>query len=499
MAAVSAIHALLIGIDDYEPSRFPDGQPIRPLLGAVNDVARMRRFLQEGPFAVPTERIRELVSPHPWAHRAASGDAELPTRENLVREIRALPDRAAPGDRVLIHYSGHGARLPTAVPEVKGPSARDECLVPCDAGAVGRGFLRDVEVHALLQELAERGLFVTMVLDCCHAGGLTRTGPRTNVRGLGDLPYPPDRQSALGSWSSLTILAPPLRPAAPGPVMRALDPTPGSFPLPVGCAVLAACLPTELAKERVIAGGAVQGVLTHCLAQVLAESTPPYVWGQVHRRVRAAVRGLDPLQTPVLRGDEESELAGDWMPPEMRKAPSRRRASADGDRADGFQGVARTCGPAADLAAAVHTELFALAVVDDWRRRDRRLPVRPGRVPVGSLLCLVVRNDSNRALELAVLDLRPDRTIHRLHPFPGDGDTATLDPGAEVPVFARAELPDGWYEGHDRLKIIVAEGAFTTEPMERPGSGEPCPRALSPGGERWGARSLDLTIVRAIG
>lgn len=495
---MSALHALLIGIDRYLPARFPDGLPIRALLGAVNDVVRIRRFLEDGPFAVPVDRIRELISPQPSALRAKVGDDALPTLENLVREIRTLADRAAPGDRVLIHYSGHGARLPTAVPEVKGPSARDECLVPCDAGAAGGGFLRDVEIHALLQELAARDLSVTLVLDCCHAGGVTRTLRGSNIRGLGDLPYRPG-VSSLGSWASLAGLARPSGAAGEGPATRELDPAPGAFPLPVGCVALAACLPTELAKERMLGSEGFQGALTHFLAHTLDGSMPPYVWGEVHRRVRDAVRGVDPNQTPVLRGNEESQLGGAWLPPESREAPSPRRVSWGGDEAEQFAAVARMDGPCPDLAAAVRTELFALAAVEDWRREDRRMPVDPGRVPVGSLLCLVVRNDSDRTLELAVLDLRPDRSIHRLHPYPGDGDTTTLDGRSEVPVFARAELPDALDEGHDRLKIFVAEGSFTTKPIERPGPGKPAPRPLSPGGERWGARNLDLTIVRPAG
>lgn len=615
---MTAVHALLIGIDHHEPARFADGLPIRPLLGAVNDVARMRWFLESGPFAVPAERIRELVSPQPWGWRASRREVALPTRENLVLEIRSLGDRGAPGDQVLIHYSGHGARLPTAVPEAKGPAARDECLVPSDVGAAGGGFLRDVEIHALIQELAAKGLVVTLILDCCHAGGLTRSWLRSHVRGLGELPFQAPPESPLGSWTELATrlcatAAVPAREEG-SKAWRRLDPEPGWFPMPHGCVMIAACRSTELAREYLFGGEGYNGALTHLLLRTLGDSQAALTYRELHHRLVGRVRSLSHQQTPALRGEGDgifmtgeqriarpehsAALRSELVDPASSLQVSRvrmvardrsntdhprewsqlRKCLADGaspllmlaERSDPepdltleldspgcvrilegqgrstsgdpvelatagavariidrlrhlahYLAVRRLTGPGngAMLARSVEVELFALARIEDWQRLPRRVPVNPSEVPIGSLLCLLIRNLAEHELSIAVLDLRPDWEIQRIHPYPGDGDSATLDAGAEQPVFFRAELPEGMDEGRDRLQLLIATRPMATQPLEHAAaglvSGAPSDRdppvvASVDGGAaggsersvgastagRWGVQTFDLVLRR---
>ncbi len=353
---MSTLHALLAGVDRYDPGRLATGIPIPPLSGAVHDVERMEAFLLAAPLSVPVERIRKLVSPA-WAPDTAPPvPDDLPTCRNLVREIRGLAERAEPGDQVLIHYSGHGVRVPTALPELKGEAGWDECLVACDAGApgaVGRGLLRDSEVHLLLRDLAVAGLQVCLVLDCCHSGGATRAIDHGKVRGLPDARLAVPERSLLGSWDELGTV---LRGGASAPTageaaLRSLASAGGRFPAPEGCVVLAACRANELAREYPFEGRP-SGALTHFLLEATGELGIRPTYRELHRCLQARIRTRFEQQSPVLEGDGDLlflgrerwpglrsvgvlEVAGD-PPAHVRLAAGRAQGVREGARFDIF-------------------------------------------------------------------------------------------------------------------------------------------------------------------
>ena len=311
---MSALHALLIGIDRYRPQRLPDGGCISDLHGCVRDVERMEEFLRGTVLAVPAERIRKLISPHSMPGSAPPGSADRPTYRNLVRELAALGERAARGDRVLVHYSGHGGRLPTVLPRVKGETGWDECLVPCDAAEPSEGgdFLRDIELHALVRELSEKGLQVILVLDSCHSGGALRgseggAAREAGVRSIGQVRF---RRSAGpahgGSWQALADRWP----ASHEATHRDLRFLSGWFPLPGGCVLLAACRPNELAREYGFDGAGTSGALTHFLLEASALAASPPALRDLHRRVLARIHSWCHDQTPVLEGDGNIGLGG---------------------------------------------------------------------------------------------------------------------------------------------------------------------------------------------
>jgi hypothetical protein len=305
------LHALLVGIDHYQPKRLPDGCLISDLHGCVRDVERMEEFLRAEPLAIPAERIRKLVSPHARPGVSRPAPADLPTYRNIVRELQALGRRAAPGEQVLVHYSGHGGRLQTVVPEIKGEAGWDECLVPCDAAeSHGEGgFLRDIELHALVRDLAEKGIQVTLLLDSCHSGGAFRGGDSEKteggVRSIGQIRGAGGQGPARGgSWNELAGLCS----AAPKVAHRDLKVLSGWFPPPVGCSLLAACRPNELAREYSFDGAGTSGALTHFLLETarLAGSQPNL--RDLHRRILAKIHTWCRDQTPVLEGDGDLGL-----------------------------------------------------------------------------------------------------------------------------------------------------------------------------------------------
>lgn len=669
------LHALLVGIDRYRPRRLADGSRIPDLQGCVNDVERMEAFLQGPPLSVPAERIRKLVAPGatPFGDRREPAAEELPTYRNLIRELEALAERAGEGDQVLLHYSGHGARVPTVIPGKKGAAGRDECLVPCDAGEPGSGFVRDVELYEVLRRLAGRGVRATLILDCCHSGGVTRELPRGNVRGLGDVSVATRPASLLGAWEDLAETLPKGSREPGGGDLETRDPggdggtsrreryrhvrfEPGWFPQPDGCVLLAACRPTELAREHLFDGGVWSGALTHFLLQAVGDlgSRPTYRW--LHHRLLGRIRSLFGAQTPVLEGDGELQFLGRriWPAgrgivvlrvegdgperrvelaagraqglrrgarvslagPEGRAAPvgpaasgsrpeleltkvgattcwaeagrtgarngagasgpgiepgdlmelvdpgpgaqpfpvrllppeegpaaheewlgrlrqaledsSRRRLELAFEGGPGFEaeagfqvgiagrGVLRILDPSGEpvphlgdpisvsdpgsmerilerldhlarfkererlhnpstsspLAGKLRADLYRLGSIDDWEGPEGRHPLPDGaRVADGTLLCLLVRNDSRRELNFAVLDLQPDWGVTRVHPGPREGAYSLLEPGTEQAVFLRAGLPDWIREGRDRLKVLAATGPLDVDSLELPALG----------------------------
>jgi hypothetical protein len=104
-------HALIIGISQYaDPAT-------SPLPGARIDRQSATQMAQA--MQVPLENIAYLQDAQ------ASGEA--------IRDaLRALNDRVQEGDRVFIHYSGHGTRF-------KDPAANGcvEALLAYDGGAAG--------------------------------------------------------------------------------------------------------------------------------------------------------------------------------------------------------------------------------------------------------------------------------------------------------------------------------------------------------------------------
>ncbi|KAL8312992.1 hypothetical protein RB593_001622 [Gaeumannomyces tritici] len=97
-----------------------------------------------------------------------------PTYENIVRVLADVPNYAKENDLVYIHYSGHGGQASTVFAKLKKNNDDiDHSLLPPDIALV-RKYLRDVELGALLQDIVEVGVVLTVVLDCCHSGGAIR-------------------------------------------------------------------------------------------------------------------------------------------------------------------------------------------------------------------------------------------------------------------------------------------------------------------------------------
>ncbi|GAB3942453.1 hypothetical protein GCM10028805_07130 [Spirosoma harenae] len=151
--APAAKHGLLIEIGQYPPGRKG--------LGTNRDIYWMTQTLNRQGFSV------RLLANHD-----ARAIAIRNVLDSLVRQCR-------PGDKVVIHYGGHGTQLPDQ-PDGDEKDHLDEALVPYDAPlptiagyAQSTLFIRDDELGLYLDRLRRAvgpSGHVLLLLDTCYSG-----------------------------------------------------------------------------------------------------------------------------------------------------------------------------------------------------------------------------------------------------------------------------------------------------------------------------------------
>jgi hypothetical protein len=155
--------AVLVGVADY-----PD--PANKLDGPVNDVFAVSAALQELGF--PVDGIRVVLN-------------DRATGPGIRERLQWLLEEARDGDQLFFFFAGHGAQVPGYGRDSE-VDRLDECLVPYDFDWKPGDGIADDELAALYGQLPY-GCQFTIMLDCCHAGGMAR-GTALRARGLA----PPD-------------------------------------------------------------------------------------------------------------------------------------------------------------------------------------------------------------------------------------------------------------------------------------------------------------------
>ena len=159
--------ALLIGNNAY---------PKAPLGGCVNDVNLIKNYLKQY-LNVPLDHIRALR------------DA---TRETLINAFYDLRDdeRIKPDDNILIHFSGHGSSYDTRdyFTTFASKAGSIEAICPVDRGD-SIPDISERELNSILSELrAAKGPNITIILDCCHAGGAVRSFDKSDTNAIRYIP-----------------------------------------------------------------------------------------------------------------------------------------------------------------------------------------------------------------------------------------------------------------------------------------------------------------------
>jgi hypothetical protein len=309
---MTSLHALLIGVDNYRLGRSNDLRLRYPdLRGSVRDIHQVCDFLLSR-VGVRPEQLQLLTASNPVSATEDESPEQpeaLPTYENMVAALQRLTHECAPGDQVYIHYSGHGGRAPTVVPDRKGPRGLDEALVPLDIHRPGSRYLRDVELAFIFQRMVERGLRLTVVLDSCHSGGAVR-GARAADIGVRGVDFV---DSTSRPNTSLVASSQELAdnwPRVSGETTRGVLMGSSWLPEPRGYLVLAACTDSQSAYEFPFEGIERNGALTYCLLDTLRTYGTDLNAGMVYDRVLAKVHSKFEQQTPQLQGDAQRSLFG---------------------------------------------------------------------------------------------------------------------------------------------------------------------------------------------
>ena len=303
----SKFYALLIGINYYESiETYP--QLYKNLGGCVGDIDLVESYLQET-LKIPSEHIWKLTAPieesnELSAFRSAQGNV-LPTYENIVKAFAELTAAANPGDRIYIHYSGHGGRAVTIFPELEGAQRQDESIVPMDIGRANGRYLRDVEIATLIKRLTEKNCITTVIFDSCHSGGATRgdcaiRGNENNAIDDADRSKESlvaSREELLSNWQTLTQADPEL--------------SAGWLPNANDYVFLAACRPSEFAYEYAVNGGQRNGALTYWMLDTLTSSTSVLTYKSLYSRIKGMIQSKFPQQLPMLMGNGDREVFGD--------------------------------------------------------------------------------------------------------------------------------------------------------------------------------------------
>ncbi|PBK90851.1 hypothetical protein ARMGADRAFT_295097 [Armillaria gallica] len=180
----SRVWAVLIGIDAY-------GYPTYPLRGCVADALAMKQYLVED-LLVPKERIQSLLGCHDTSPTDVS---PIPSRANIVGTLLSLitNPNIERGDPIIIYFAGHGSRYRSSdyydnevpdddkEPDDERSHKYIEALCPTDrdsgeSSGTPIPDISDRELNTVLSQLSRtKGHQITVILDCCHAGSLTRT------------------------------------------------------------------------------------------------------------------------------------------------------------------------------------------------------------------------------------------------------------------------------------------------------------------------------------
>ncbi|KEF52908.1 uncharacterized protein A1O9_10814 [Exophiala aquamarina CBS 119918] len=242
--------AILIGINFYPGNK--------SLKGCVHDVTSIAAFLTD---SAPPMDIKVFTASQP-SDPSANGPPEesdlLPTYDNITRELRSINSQARAGDAVYIHYSGHGADRQSLQLTGQDPhiGTEDFALVLYD-GPHGMKKLPGSELARLLKAMVDKKLAVTLVLDCCFSGSVTRHGVKrtSTVRSI-------DFDSTIDDACSS------LPPRSRGP-LRDGRIVPHWLVNPDGYTILCACGPYEIAEEFEFEDGTFHGALSYFLLRAL--------------------------------------------------------------------------------------------------------------------------------------------------------------------------------------------------------------------------------------
>jgi len=157
--------ALIIAINKYNPpanyqpastsrSKFPD------LDGCINDGRAMHSIILSK-FQFNAAKVDTLFN-------------EAAGRAAILKAMNDLLTKSKSNDIAFIYYAGHGSQVSNSLS--KEEDKKDESIVPSDTWKEGVEDIRDKELAKIFNAFIDKGVKLTVIMDCCHSGSLSR-GP----------------------------------------------------------------------------------------------------------------------------------------------------------------------------------------------------------------------------------------------------------------------------------------------------------------------------------
>ncbi|KAJ8112229.1 hypothetical protein OPT61_g5356 [Boeremia exigua] len=284
--------ALVIGVNHYS-------NPEEHLKGAVNDANLVKEYLE---ISVPTNlNIVSLTASSPSIIRGPPCEPPniWPTCNNTLSQLEQIIKNANSGDRVFMYFAGHGAHIPKSSTHALVLLSRDGCE---------KEYLRINSIYKRVDEMIDKGLNVTLILDCCFSGAIVRGDDEQiniRVRSLDyDLNVPIYRAQELASTN-----------------IEASDNTRSAVmqrswnEYARGFMVLCACAPDERAYEIQLHGKS-QGLFTHYLIHalnLLFKSGLSLTHFAVHEQISTSLHAHWSRQTPMRYGKTDHMLFGESL------------------------------------------------------------------------------------------------------------------------------------------------------------------------------------------
>jgi hypothetical protein len=278
-------YAILIGINAY---------PDRPLQGCVRDVQNIKTYLEGVLNSIHIQMFTATKSANPESTNPTEDPILWPTYHNVTSALEKATTLAKAGDVVYIHYSGHGTRG-TPCSEFSNKSTGDLALVLLNKGKENDvRYLWGPRLALSLKAMVDKGLVITLVLDCCFSASVYRRDD-PSVRFL---PYDAEIDSEF-----LLDLERGTEDGAGGLASREASMLPNWLINPDGYAILVACGPHEEALERKF-DGQMHGVLSYFLLRTLKECGGlRKKHKDIYDHLHANFRNSAPQQNPILYGN----------------------------------------------------------------------------------------------------------------------------------------------------------------------------------------------------
>ena len=262
--------ALLIAIDKYEaPATYkPSGTGrslFRNLDGCVND-ARSIQSIVVSKFQFNAAKVDTLFD-------------DAANRANIMKKMNELLAASQRNDIAFIYYAGHGSQVPNSL--AKEVDKKDESMVPSDTWKEGVEDIRDKELANIYNKFIDKGVKLTVILDCCHSGSLSR-GPNSpgKFRFIEEAKY--DAKDAS------VPQAPELRKE-------------GTF------LIMSAAQDNEFAQEQRDENDIPHGAFTIAFTQALEQQSVNASVVNLFTSIRAILKSNGKKQEPVLGGSKERQ------------------------------------------------------------------------------------------------------------------------------------------------------------------------------------------------